>query len=225
MRLIILKQHQRLCLGVKQTPNTICTNYKGDALVFKKYRKIFAVSALFLTLIVAAPLVVSLLFNKTTVDNGKIIINKQIEAPFLSGVQKNTIALFFGYVGCAKICVPTLSRLNDVYESPSLKEIKSSTAFVFVNLTPDISKELPQIFAGGFNKEFIGLHLNRRELLSVDREFALFYSDGIADKSKIAHSDFVYLIKRENGKLVLKNIYMTHPLNPEALMSDIKNAR
>lgn len=191
----------------------------------KKNIKIFAVSALFLTLIIAAPLAISLLFNKTVINNGKIIINKKVDAPFLSDVKKDTIILFFGYVGCVNVCTPILSRLNVIYSSPNLKEVKSSSAFVFVNLTPQIASNMPQIFVDGFNKEFIGIHLSKRQLLSIEREFALFYSDGIADKTEMTHSDFIYLIKREKGKFVLKNAYMTHPLKEEALISDIKSVR
>jgi protein SCO1/2 len=191
--------------------------------VLKKYRKYLAATALFLILIVVFPVLLSTLFNKTTVNGGKIVINKQINAPFLDGIKKDNIVLFFGYVGCTKVCTPILLQLASIYESKSIKELHKSTAFVFVNLTPQIPADQPQIFAGGFNKDFVGIHLSQHELLSIEREFALFYSAGIADKSEMTHSDSVYLIKRENGKLTLKNIYMTHPLNSDALTNDLKS--
>lgn len=210
---------------VKRVTDVICANYGVYVLVLKNEKKFFAISALLLTLIIAAPIAVSLLFNKTVINNGKIIINKQVDAPFLSGVKKDTIVLFFGYVGCVNVCAPILSRLNAIYSSPKIKDARSSSVVVFVNLTPEIAPGMPQIFVDGFNKEFIGVHLNKRQLLSIEREFALFYSDGIADKENLTHSDFIYLIKREKGKFVLKNAYTTHPLNHEALIDDIKSAR
>lgn len=191
----------------------------------KKYKNIFWTIALFLFTIVLIPLLLSSLFGKTAIENGKIAIEKHVNAPFLSNINQDTIVLFFGYVGCINACAPTLTHLSKIYASPNLKILRSSVVFVFVNLIPEIPKEQPQIFANSFNKEFIGLHLSRHELLNIEREFALFYSTSIVDKSEMAHSDFVYLIKRENGKLILKNAYTTHPLNQNSLINDINNVK
>lgn len=191
--------------------------------MFKKYRLFIIISILLLTLLAVLPFVFSMLFSKTALSQGKIVVNKQINAPFLSSIKKDNIVVFFGYVGCTKVCVPILSELNSIYESQKMEVFKKTTAFVFVNLTPEIPSDEPQIFARGFNSDFKGIYLSKRELFNIDREFALFYSAGLTDKKEIAHSDSVYLIKNENGKFILKNIYMTHPFKPDLLLEDIKN--
>lgn len=181
------------------------------------------VGGIFIFFLLIIPLTQSFVFTTSTIKNSKIIINKEVDATFLKNIDKENIVLFFGYVGCTDVCTPILEELGAIFSS-NKANLKDSTAVVFVNLTSEISHEQPQLFASFFNENFIGLHLDKKDLYAVDRKFNLFYSAGINDKDELSHSDFIYLLKKQSAdKAILKNIYMTHPLNSKELIKDIKS--
>lgn len=181
-------------------------------------KKSILIGGIFIFFLLIIPLTLSFVFSTGTIQNSKIVINKEVDASFLKNIDKENIVLFFGYV-----CTPILEELGAVFSSNEAS-IKDSTAVVFVNLTSGISHEQPQLFASFFNENFIGLHLNKKDLYAVDRKFNLFYSAGINDKDELSHSDFIYLLKKRNAdKAILKNIYMSHPLNSKELIKDIKS--
>lgn len=185
--------------------------------------KIFFTVTMFVLFLFAIPIFQSLLFSSSALKNSKIIVNKEVNADFLKNIDKENIVLFFGYVGCSDVCTPILEQLNNTFLSDEAKNLKDNTAVVFVNLIPQLDSEQPQLFASYFNKDFIGVHLSKKDLYAIDRKFSLSYSDGIADKNELSHSDFIYLLKRQNPtNMVLKNIYMTHPLNAKELIKDIE---
>lgn len=166
----------------------------------------------------------NLLFSSTNLQSSKFVINKKIESPILDSLQEQNILLFFGYVGCTDICTPLLQELSTMHGSDAFNELRTSTAIVFVNLIPKLSPDQPQLFASSFNENFIGLHLSKQELYSIDREFSLFYTPSLSDKNELSHSDSLYLLKKKEGNFILKNIYMTHPLNTNQLIQDIKES-
>lgn len=165
----------------------------------------------------------NLLFSSTNLENSKLVINKEIDSHILDSIQASNIVLFFGYVGCTDVCTPLLHELNAMYSSAAFEELQGSTAIVFVNLIPESKPDQAQLFASFFNNKFIGLHLNKQELYSIDRKFSLFYSPSISDKNELSHSDSIYLLKKKDTRLILENIYMTHPFNAMQLIQDIKD--
>lgn len=142
----------------------------------------------------------------------------------MAGVDKSVVVLYFGYVWCGTVCSPILQQLALSYQTLE-QENRAHTAVVFANLTPQIPRHQPQIFADAFNKEFVGVYLNKRELSDIEREFALFYSQGLTQNSQMTHSDLVYLLTKERDEFTLKNIYTTHPLNTKSLINDIKSVK
>ncbi|OHE07561.1 MAG: hypothetical protein A2513_01845 [Sulfurimonas sp. RIFOXYD12_FULL_33_39] len=185
--------------------------------------KILFTITLFVLFLFAIPIFQSLLFSSSALKNSKIVVNKEIDADFLKNIDKENIVLFFGYVGCTDVCTPILEQLNNIFLSNEAKNLKDKASIVFVNLIPQIDSEQPQLFASFFNKDFIGLHLSKKDLYAVDRKFGLFYSAGVSNEDGLSHSDFIYLLKKQNDtKTVLKNIYMTHPINSKELIKDIK---
>lgn len=164
----------------------------------------------------------NLLFSSTNLQNSKFVINKEIDSHILDSIQKENVILFFGYVGCTDVCTPLLQELNTMYSLDTFSELHDSTDIVFVNLIPELKPDQAQLFASFFNDNFIGLHLSKQELYSIDRKFSLFYTPSLSDKNELSHSDSIYLLKKINGTFMLKNIYMTHPFNPNQLIQDIK---
>lgn len=155
--------------------------------------------------------------------NGKKATDETINAPYLQKNPKRFQLVFFGYVGCQKVCTPMLHELSAFYESPRFSPLKPLVGFSFVNLVPEMEPHLPQAYAHGINRNFIGIHLNQKELDSIDKEFSLFIAKRLNEPGELDHSDHLYLIERDkNGTLLLKNIYHTHPLDKEKVIADIK---
>lgn len=183
-------------------------------------KKIILATLFFIFLLMVAPLLFSFMFSHQSY--GKITVEQQIDAPYLANTSKDWMLIYFGYVGCTKVCTPILHDLDDFYDSTSFQPLKKSVGFCFVNLMPEVEQDQPDAFAKAFNTEFDGFYLTQKEILSIDREFNLFFSKSLRDVAEINHSDYLYLVHQgENGALVLKNIYTTHPLNRELIISDI----
>lgn len=187
-------------------------------------KKTVLAAGMFLFLLIAVPLIQPLLFAQN--KSGTIVVNQPIDAPYLQSADKEFVLMFFGYVGCTKICTPILHQLDNFYDSEPFAPLKPSVGFTFVNLMPEVEPEQPEAFAKSFNPEFKGVYLKQKELMRIDREFSLFFSKSLANPGEIDHSDHLYLIERQkNGKLILKNIYTTHPLHKEAIIADIQEYR
>ena len=183
-------------------------------------KKIILAIIFFIFLLIAVPLIQSLFFTQQT--SGKIVINQHIDASYLQKSDKDFILVFFGYVGCVNVCTPVLHDLNTFYESKGFAPLKPFVAFSFINLIPELESNQPEMFAKSFNPEFKGIYLSQKELMTVDRDFALFFSKSLRDVGEIDHSDHLYLIERQkNGSLILKNIYTMHPLNKDIIIKDI----
>jgi len=179
-----------------------------------KTKKIYLVILLLLFLLLI-PLLQSLIFSHQ--KEGVITINKEITVDFIQSDQKN-ILLYFGYVGCSDICTPFLENLSRLYESEEFKKLQAHTDIFFINLTPYIEPSQADQFAKSFNKNFQGIYLTRKEVLSIDRNFKLFFSDDLSDTTKINHTDYLYHIQNTNNTKSLKNIYFTHPLSTQKLI-------
>jgi len=183
-------------------------------------KKIVLAFFLFILLIFILPLAQSLLF--ATQSSGKIEVNKKINTSYLRSSDKDLILVFFGYVGCVKVCTPILEQLDDLYDSKPFKPYQSEVGVNFINLMPELEPHQPDIFAKSFNPNFRGVYLPQKELMNIDRELGVFFSKNLTLSGEIDHSDNLYLVKREkNGTLVLKSIYTMHPLNREVLIKDI----
>ncbi|WP_373002445.1 SCO family protein [Sulfurimonas sp.] len=183
-----------------------------------KTYKTLTIIALFVFFL-SVPFLQSFIFVSNT--KGKIDISKKIEASYIKS-DKKFVLLFFGYVGCTDVCTPLLERLNSLYESEVFKTVREDVDVVFVNLTSEVEEHQPDLFAKFFNPAFKGVYLSRRETLDIDRTFGLFFSRSIADKTKVDHTDFLYLVQNTSDLQILKSMYSIHPLNKEKIIEDIK---
>lgn len=154
--------------------------------------------------------------------NNQGMMNEPLNAPYLQKNPKRYQLVFFGYVGCKKVCTPMLHQLSDFYNSPAFSHLKPVVGVSFVNLIPEMDPKLPPAYARSINPNFVGIHLSDKEIASIDKEFSLFISKRLNEPGEIDHSDHVYLVERnKKGDLILKNIYITHPMNKEKIISDI----
>ncbi len=174
----------------------------------------------FIVMILIIPAVQAMLFAGHT--TGKMVIEKELDAPYLQGSDKDMMLVFFGYVGCVKVCTPILQELDKLYDSKEFAKNKGNVDLMFVNLMPELEPDQPDIFAKSFNPSFKGVYLTQKQLMSLDRELGVYFSKSIGDTAEIDHSDNLYLVeKQKNGTLILKSIYSMHPLKSETVISDI----
>lgn len=175
---------------------------------------------LFIVMIFVIPAVQGILFAGHT--TGKMVIEKELVAPYLRGSDKDMMLVFFGYVGCVKVCTPILQELDKLYDSKEFAKHKDNVDLMFVNLMPELEPDQPDIFAKSFNPSFKGVYLTQKQLMSLDRELGVYFSKSIRDSAEIDHSDNLYLVKKQkDGTLILKSIYSMHPLKSEMLINDI----
>lgn len=185
-------------------------------------KKIILAVTLFTALFLVVPLSMIILFSQQT-GGGKMVINRGIDAPYLETTKKEFTLVFFGYVGCTKVCTPILQQIGSFYTSKSFQPLKPYVGVSFVNLMPELRSDQPNLFARSFNPDFEGIYLNQKELMKIDRSLHLFFSKSLSAQGEIDHSDHLYLIEREkSGIVVLKNIYTTHPINRSLIIKDIQ---
>ena len=179
--------------------------------------KIFIISSLVLFFTIV-PFAQSFFFSTTT--KGSIKVNQDIKADFIQS-DKKFILLFFGYFGCADVCTPIMNQISTLYDSKEFEEVREDVDFLFINITPEVEKFQPDLFAKYFNKNFHGVYLSKKELFNVDRSFGLYFARDLSDNTELNHTDYIYLIQNSDDKKVLKSIYMTHPFNTENLIDNI----
>jgi len=148
-----------------------------------------------------------------------------VQADYLQKGTKEYKLVFYGYVGCIKICSPVLDNLAKFYTSDAFSPYREQVDPVFVNLMPELSKEQPDLFAKTFHKDFHGVYLDEKQLLSLDKELSVFFTRKTGEEFEIDHSDFVYLLRQtKKGELRLINIYHTHPLQEEMILKELSKA-
>ena len=154
------------------------------------------------------------------------IADTPIAAPYLNVGSKEYMLVFYGYVGCAHVCTPVLENLAKFYQSKEFFPYEPKVDLVFVNLLPEVSLEQPDQFAKSFNGKFIGVHLSPKELQSLDKELSLYFVKQKGEAFELDHSDFVYLIKRnQDESLSLVTIYMTHPFDGAFVVRDLQERK
>lgn len=154
--------------------------------------------------------------------SSSVVLERPIDAKYLNVGKKEYMLVFYGYVGCVKVCSPVLDNLNRFYSSDAFSKFEPFVDLIFVNLLPKVSQDQPDQFAKVFNANFIGVYLTEKELSGIDKELNVYFSKRIDDSFELDHSDHIYLIKREkDGKLTLINIYTTHPLNQASIIDDL----
>jgi len=168
---------------------------------------------------------ISMLVHSTYASENLTYVETPVQADYLKKGSKEYKLVFYGYVGCIKICSPVLDNLAKFYVSDAFSPYREHVDPVFVNLMPELSKEQPDLFAKSFNPNFHGVYLDEKQLTSLDKELSVFFTRKTGEEFEIDHSDFVYLLRHtKKGELRLINIYHTHPLQSGMILKDLSAA-
>lgn len=138
-----------------------------------------------------------------------------IEPWFLKEENSKVVLIYFGYVGCTSICIPTMNEFAPTYEE-ILRKGKNVPLY-FVNLNPNQPKEWVEPFAQSFHPNFKGIWTSWDQTDKLEHDFNL----AMSGEEEISHSSNLYLMVREEGEYVLRRIYTTHPYPIEHILDDI----
>ncbi|ADR34443.1 electron transport protein SCO1/SenC [Sulfuricurvum kujiense DSM 16994] len=175
----------------------------------------FILLFLMLSLLMIFPLTA----NFFTEETRSVKINQSdIFVPFLEHETTKAVFVYFGYVGCTAICIPTLNDFTPMYRR--IHEHYPDTAFYFVNLNPTQPKEWVEPFAKSFDPTFHGIYATASEVDRFERNFHLALTPY---NEEMSHSSNLYLLIREQNHYVLKRIYVTHPYSEDVIIDDLES--
>lgn len=145
--------------------------------------------------------------------------NQEVSPFFLKDEQAPIVFVYFGYVGCARTCTPSLQEIAKVYES--LKTVEAKTKIYFVNLNPDQYADAPDLFAKGFHPDFKGIYASQKQIDQVARVYNLNIT---SSGNEMGHTSALFMFVKRPSGYVLKNIYTTHPYSLKHILTDMQKA-
>ena len=178
-------------------------------------------SGLILLLLVSVSILIMFAPSFFSKGVSRISINKTFDLELILNNTKNIELVFFGYSGCSDICTPRLFLINDLYASLNEKA-KEQVGIIFLDISTPFDKELPQRFAAYFNKDFIGIHLNKKILRAYTKTFDVYFSKSLLDQTEYNHTSNLYLVKKTKGKKEIKYVYNSYPYDIKQIKNDIK---
>jgi protein SCO1/2 len=144
--------------------------------------------------------------------------NSPSEPWFLKNEKEPYVLVYFGYVGCTMICIPSLEEIANTYKKIDKKKL--NIPFYFANIDSDQAKDLPDSFVKSFDKRFKGIYNNYEQINKLKQDFNLIINE---NRIEISHSSNLYLFKREKKQYKLHKIYITHPYDDKLLLNTILN--
>lgn len=141
-----------------------------------------------------------------------------VDFPFLKGEKSDIVLVYFGYVGCSRVCAPALNDLNEIYAEIRAKGYKRVPSVWFVNMTPQMEALSVQSWAEHFNKEFKSYAPDDQELNVMVHTLNLVYTKlGV----EAEHMPYLYLIRKQGERYELLYIYTSSPYNRSLILEDI----
>ena len=182
-------------------------------------RKIYTIILPLLVILVSILVMIIPTFLTTGVS--RITTSKEINLPLILNDEKDIKLIFFGYSGCSDICTPRLLSIAKFYRTLN-KEIKNRVGVEFLDISIPNDETLPKRFAEFFNPSFKGIYLSKDTLRDYTKEFKVFFSQSLIDKTEYDHTVNLYLVKKENNKKILRYIYNAFPFDYKQIKLDIK---
>jgi len=161
------------------------------------------------------------IMSLTGVDSGGVSLHEKIKLPFKVEDNKSVLLLYFGYVGCPKICPASLNEIDNIYKKIDSKH-KDRVGVYFVNLK---NSGNAQEYVHHFNKDFVGVDLSPVDRMKFMNSLHAYKSDPVVKGGELYHTSYLYLIKRieeSKDEFILENMYYTHPYDAKMVIKDLK---
>lgn len=172
-----------------------------------------------LLIVMAFGLIVALAFPFLSDPNhaGRSEKRMEVDFPFLKRETSEVVLVYFGYVGCTRVCTPALQDLGEIY-SVAKEQSNRSLSIWFINMTPDMDYQGVQSWAEHFHKEFKSYAPNEKELENMVHSLNLVYAQlGV----EAEHMPYAYLLQKRERGYELVYIYTSSPYNRELILKDI----
>lgn len=141
-----------------------------------------------------------------------------VDFPFLKGETADVVLVYFGYVGCTRVCTPALNDLAEIYREAQRREFEKIPAVWFINMTPQMDPLAVQSWAEHFDKGFKSYAPNEAELQKMVHTLNLVYTRlGV----EAEHMPYAYLLQKKGKGYELLYIYTSSPYNRDLILNDI----
>jgi protein SCO1/2 len=141
-----------------------------------------------------------------------------LDFPFLKKEKSEVVLVYFGYVGCTRVCSPALEDLAEIYREARKRDPQHLPAVWFVNMTPEMDTSSVQSWAEHFDKGFKSYAPNEDELQGMVETLNLVYTQLGAEAE---HMPYAYLIRKTAKGYELVYIYTSSPYNRSLILNDI----
>lgn len=143
---------------------------------------------------------------------------RSVDFPFLKGEKSDFVLVYFGYVGCTRVCTPALNDLADIYRELQRREFKHTPSVWFVSMIPEMDSASVQSWAEHFDKGFKSYAPTEQELSHMVHTLNLVYTKmGV----EAEHMPYAYLIRKKGNGYELVYIYTSSPYNRALIFEDI----
>lgn len=139
--------------------------------------------------------------------------------PFDTATLKGKVVLlYFGYIRCTDVCVPTLHRLGALMSK--LGRLRAHTVVLFVSVDPHDTPARLRHFLDPIDPDFVGLTGTPRAVARVRAQFrvAAERNPKAAPSERYAHSDGLY-IEGPHGRV---RLYAPATISASDLHHDIR---
>ncbi|DAB38942.1 MAG: hypothetical protein A2552_01040 [Sulfuricurvum sp. RIFOXYD2_FULL_44_160] len=141
-----------------------------------------------------------------------------VDFPFLKGETADVVLVYFGYVGCTRVCTPALNDLAEIYHEAQRREFEHIPAVWFINMTPQMDPLSVRSWAEHFDKGFKSYAPNEAELQKMVHTLNLVYTRlGV----EAEHMPYAYLLQKKGKGYELLYIYTSSPYNRDLILNDI----
>lgn len=179
--------------------------------------KIFSGIAL---IFLAFGLIVSLAFPVLSDPKhaGRSEDRRSVDFPFLKGQKSDLVLVYFGYVGCTRVCTPALNDLADIYREIQKRGFNHIPSVWFVSMIPEMDSASVQSWAEHFDRGFKSYAPTEKELSRMVHTLNLVYTKmGV----EAEHMPYAYLIRKKGNGYELVYIYTSTPYNRTLIFEDI----
>lgn len=141
-----------------------------------------------------------------------------VDFPFLKGETSKLVLVYFGYVGCTRVCTPAMNDLSGIDDEIHKRGFKHVPSVWFVNMTPEMDPSSVQSWAEHFNQRFKSYAPTDKELQEMVHTLNLVYTKmGV----EAEHMPYLYLIQKKGERYELVYIYTSSPYNRSLILEDI----
>lgn len=173
-----------------------------------------------LLIIIAFGVIASMAFPALSDPNhaGRGEDRRVVNFPFLKKEKSELVLVYFGYVGCTRVCMPALHDLADIDHEIKKQNFQHIPSVWFVNMTPKMDSLSVQSWAESFDKNFKSYAPNEVELKDMVHTLNLVYTHlGV----EAEHMPYAYLIRKNGHRYELVYIYTSTPYNRRLILKDI----